>query len=111
MNTTSGTINKISDALNRLATYITEFEKSKDFNEARKAAEAMCRILLLNSDNQAIRDKAEQTKLNLLIESLTSESLGIDQNHLKKIKLDLNGIQVFGNILSHDNSYIFTDED
>lgn len=101
----------ISEVLERLSTYIIDFEKTKDFNCARKAAEAVCRIILLNSQNATIQAKASVTKLNSLIDSLTTENVGIDQNHLKKIKIDLNAIQTFGNILSHDSSYVISAED
>lgn len=102
---------QIAEVLSRLGTYINDFEVSKDFNSARKAAEAVCRILLLNTPDGNVKAKAEATKLNVLIDSLTPESLKIDQNHIKKLKMDLNGIQTYGNILSHDNSYELTAED
>jgi hypothetical protein len=101
----------IAEVLGRLSGYISEFDKTKDFNCSRKAAEAISRIILLNSPDVSVQAKAEATKLNVLIDSLTNENVKIEQNHLKKIKMDLNGIQTFGNILSHDNSYVISAED
>jgi hypothetical protein len=49
------------------------------------------------------KDKAQETTLNSLIDSLSTKRLNIPENHLRKIKDDLKRIQLYGNIGSHDN--------
>lgn len=39
----------------------------------------------------------------MLIDSLNAKNLSEDENHLKKIKVDLNTLQTLGNIDSHDS--------
>lgn len=101
----------ISDVIQRLGSYISEFDKNKDLNVARKAAESFCRILLLNSDVLGAHEKAAESNLNTLIESLNQKNMKIPENHLKRIKDDLRTIQTFGNIESHDNDDVLIVED
>lgn len=102
---------EINEVIKRLNIHVGSFEKSKSLNDARKAAEAICRIILLNSEVEAIKNKAQQTKLNILIDSLNPKELSIPENHLKKIKDDLRRIQTYGNIDSHDNDDEITDDE
>lgn len=102
---------EINEVIKRLNIHVGSFEKSKSLNDARKAAEAICRIILLNSEVEAIKNKAQQTKLNTLIDSLNSKELSIPENHLKKIKDDLRRIQTYGNTDSHDNDDEITDDE
>ncbi|WP_026078207.1 NACHT domain-containing protein [Pseudomonas sp. PAMC 26793] len=101
----------ISDVIQRLGSYISEFDKNKDLNIARKAAESFCRILLLNSEITGAHEKAADSNLNTLIESLNFKNVKIPENHLKRIKDDLRTIQTFGNIVSHDNDEVLTTDD
>ena len=93
----------ITDVIKRIASYVSSFEKNKDFNDARKAAEAICKVILLGVGTNDAEDKTKETKLNTLIESLTISRLDIPENHLRKIKDDLKRIQTYGNITAHDN--------
>ncbi|RON49350.1 hypothetical protein BK666_07180 [Pseudomonas frederiksbergensis] len=102
---------EIGDVIERLGGYISALEKSKDLNVGRKAAEAFCRVLLLNSDVVGAHDKALESNLNTLIESLNQKNIRIAENHLKRIKDDLRTIQTFGNIESHDNDEVLYNED
>jgi len=98
----------IGDVIQRLGNYISDFDKTKDLNIARKAAESFCRVLLLNSDISGADEKAKESNLNTLIESLNLKNVKIPDNHLKRIKDDLRTIQTFGNIESHDNDEVMT---
>lgn len=93
----------IDEVIGRLGKHIQEFEEKKDLNKARKAAEAFCKIILLNSKTPGASDKANETNLNKLIESLNKNSTGIVENHINRIKADLRIIQTIGNLDSHDN--------
>ncbi|GAA5097875.1 NACHT domain-containing protein [Wohlfahrtiimonas larvae] len=102
----------ITNAIERLNQYINKFYDNHDFNDARKAGEVFCKILLLNSDNENTRQIAiTTTKFNTLIDSLTTKNLNIIDTHLKRIKINLNIIQQLGNIDSHDNAEIMTPSD
>lgn len=101
----------IGDVIQRLGEYISDFDKDQCLNTARKAAESFCRILLLNSEITGSNEKAEETNLNTLIESLNQKNVKIPENHLKRIKDDLRTIQTLGNIESHDNDEIVTIRD
>lgn len=96
----------IVEIINRLNGYIGNFASQKNLNEARKAAEAFCKIILLNSDDENLNLKASETKLQTLIDSLPK-----NDNHIKKIKIDLNVVQTIGNINSHDNDELFSNDD
>lgn len=96
----------IVEIIGRLGEYISSFEKGKDINIARKAAEAFCRVILLNSDNNETQLKASESSLNKLIEAITPKNLKTSDNHLKRIKNELGTIQTYGNIGSHDNDDI-----
>lgn len=76
-----------------------------------KAAEAFCRVLLLNSDVADANAKAEEPKLNSLIDSLSVKNVKAPENHLKRIRNELRTIQTFGNIESHDNEDVVSAED
>ena len=94
----------INEITKRIAENISNFERSKELNYARKAAEAICKVILLGAGINDAIDKAKETTLNNLIDSLTIKRLNIPENHLRKIKDDLKRIQTYGNISSHDNN-------
>ncbi|MFM4819502.1 NACHT domain-containing NTPase [Aeromonas hydrophila] len=104
-------MNTINEVLERLEVYLHEFESSNKANDARKIGEAVCRIILLNSDKQITQSKSIETKFQVLIDSLNKNNLSEDENHLKKIKADLNTIQTFGNIESHDSGNTLNEHD
>lgn len=93
----------ISEVLKRLEVYLEEYMERKKANDARKIGEAVCRVILLNSDKQATRELSSETKFQVLINSLNNKNLSENENHLKKIKADLSTLQTLGNIESHDN--------
>ncbi|PTN11557.1 NACHT domain-containing protein [Nitrosomonas aestuarii] len=93
----------ISEALGRIASYLDEYKKTNKANDARKIGEAICRVILLNSENKSTNELSNKTKYQELIESISKSNLKEDENHLKKIKTDLRIIQDLGNIDSHDN--------
>ncbi|WP_316674791.1 hypothetical protein [uncultured Tolumonas sp.] len=101
----------ITEVLERLETYLHEFESSNKANDARKIGEAICRVILLNSENQNTQLKSSETKFQTLIDTLNKNNLSEDENHLKKIKTDLNAIQTFGNIESHDSGTPLNEND
>ena len=102
---------EIGSVIERVGKHILAFEKSKDLNSARKAAEALCRVLLLNSDNPSTQEKASESKLNTLIDSLNQKNLTIAENHIRRIKDELRTIQTLGNIDSHDNEETLSTSD
>lgn len=101
----------ITEIIKRIATYVTEVEKNKDLNSARKAAEAICKVILLSVGKNDAIDKATEKNLNALIDSLTTKRLNIPENHLRKIKDDLKRIQTYGNIASHDDDSTLTHDE
>lgn len=74
----------INEVLERLGVYLHEFESSNKANDARKIGEAVCRIILLNSDKQSTQSKSIETKFQTLIDLLNKNNLSEDENHLKK---------------------------
>lgn len=104
-------MNTISKQLERIENYLTKYKDNKNANDARKIGEAVCRIILLNSDKESTQNLSSETKFNTLIDSLTKKNLSKNENHLKKIKASLNVIQTLGNIDSHDNSVGLNDND
>jgi hypothetical protein len=101
----------ITQVLERLENYLHEFECNNKANDARKIGESVCRVILLNSDKQISQSKISETKFQTLIDTLNKNNLSEDENHLKKIKTDLNAIQTFGNIESHDSGITLNEND
>lgn len=93
----------IANVVTRLSSYIADFDSNRKLTDARKAGEAFCRIILLNSEREEVREKAKATKFNVLIDSLTENNLQIPKSHLNRIKSSLSTIQNYGNTDSHDN--------
>lgn len=97
------------EVLGRIESNLKEWVENKKPNDARKVCEAICKVVLLNADNEETRMLSEQSKFNVLIDSLNPKNLSIAKNHLKKIQVDLSTIQGLGNIDSHDD-YVFLNE-
>ncbi|MCP5458722.1 MAG: NACHT domain-containing protein [Gammaproteobacteria bacterium] len=102
---------EIKTILGRLSNYLNDYEKTGKSNDARKIGECLCRVILINSPIEAIRELSTKTKYQELIDSLSKKNLDINDNHLKKIKSDLRVLQDFGNIESHDNEVELTTHD
>ena len=101
----------LGSVVSRLGGYISEFDRTRDLNCARKAGEAFCRIILLSSDSEEVRDKAEAEKFNTLLNSLSPATQSMPKNHLKRIKTDLGILQSYGNIESHDTDDIVEEDE
>ncbi|HEP9162192.1 TPA: NACHT domain-containing protein, partial [Pseudomonas aeruginosa] len=99
----------LASVVSRLGGYIAHFDKHRDLTSARKAGEAFCRIILLSSDAEEVRAKAQEEKFNNLLNSLTPSTQSMPKNHLKRIKGDLAILQSFGNFDSHDNDDVIED--
>ncbi|MFM5640367.1 NACHT domain-containing NTPase [Aeromonas veronii] len=93
----------VSETLIRIETHLDNYKKNRNANDARKIGEAICRVILLNSNKPETNKLSSSTKFNVLIDSLNAKNLSEDENHLKKIKVDLNTLQTLGNIDSHDS--------
>ncbi len=104
-------MHSITEVLERLERYLNDYTESRKANDARKIGEAVCRVILLNSDNENTRKKILETKFQTLIDSLSKSNLSENENHLKKIKTDLQTIQTLGNIESHDNGIGLNEHD
>jgi len=96
-------VDELKTTINRLSNYLHEYQKTGNSNDARKIGECTCRVILLNSSIEVTRALSKQSKYQVLIDSISVKNLGINDNHLKKIKSDLKVLQDFGNIDSHDN--------
>lgn len=96
-------MNNIPELLERLGEYLESYKESGKANDARKIGEVVCKVILLNSDNLSTKELSKATQFQALIDALSSKNLSENENHLKKIKSDLNSIQTLGNIESHDN--------
>lgn len=100
---------QIQDVLHRIDSYCKSFETEKDLSNARKFAEAICRLILIKAGKTTeVIEKAKGENLNVLIESLTKKNISINENHLRKIVDDLKRIQTYGNIDAHDNDSLIT---
>lgn len=93
----------IKELLNRLSNYLVDWNRTKNANFSRKLGEVICKIILLNSANLDTKELSKKTKLQELIDAISKRNLTENENHLKKIKSDLNILQDFGNLESHDN--------
>ena len=101
----------ILEVLDRLDNYLADYIETNKANDARRIGEAVCRVILLNSDNEETKKRSTETKFQVLIDSLNKNNLTENENHLKRIKVDLNTIQNFGNIESHDNGVNLDEND
>ncbi|MCL6272247.1 NACHT domain-containing protein [Sansalvadorimonas sp. 2012CJ34-2] len=104
-------VSSVLEVLGRIESYLESFKQNKNANDARKLGEAICRVILINSDNQSTKELCKATKFQVLIDSLSKKNLSENENHLKKIKADLNTLQTLGNIESHDNNVGLNDND
>ncbi|MFP1736450.1 NACHT domain-containing protein [Lonsdalea quercina] len=89
----------ISDVIGRLDNHVSSFLDKKEVVYARKAAEAVCKIILINSDNT---EKSTVNKLQALIDSINNSSTGINDFHIKKIKQEIRVLADYGNEDAHD---------
>lgn len=101
----------LGSVVSRLGGYIANFDKNSDLASARKAGEAFCRIILLSSEKEEVREKASEEKFNNLINSLSPSTLSMPKNHLKKIKGDLSVLQSYGNMDLHDGDDTLDDDE
>ena len=102
---------EVRDILQRLEEHIHNFETKKDLNSARKAAEAICKTILLSSEKQDAIEKANETTLNALIDGVSVKTTGVKPFHIKKIKIELTTIRDYCNEGSHDNETNLNDDD
>ncbi|MGY8829563.1 MAG: hypothetical protein ACKVIS_08440 [Pseudomonadales bacterium] len=102
---------EIKEILERLADHVDQFEENKDLNSARKAAEAICKIILLSSEKTEAGIKASETTLNPLIDNISVKTTGIKPFHIKKLKIELTTIRDYCNEASHDNETIINNGD
>ncbi|WP_436897137.1 NACHT domain-containing protein [Acinetobacter gyllenbergii] len=99
----------MENTLNRLEQHLINFENTKNPNDARKALECSCKVLLKNS---GVADNEYEGKLAQgLIDLLTTERINISKTQLKKIKTELNLINTYGSIDSHDGNEPLNDFD
>ena len=101
----------ITEILERLESYLEDYKKTNKINEARKIGESICKIILLNSEKEDTRNLSTNTKFQVLIDSLSKNNLSENENHIKKIKTDLNVLQGLGNIESHDSDVDLNNND
>ncbi|HHQ4894834.1 TPA: hypothetical protein ACSP31_002875 [Aeromonas veronii] len=76
----------VSETLIRIETHLDNYKKNRNANDARKIGEAICRVILLNSNKPETNKLSSSTKFNVLIDSLNAKNLSEDENHLKKLK-------------------------
>lgn len=97
-------MDKIEETLNRIGEITRKFSNEHSSNEARKLAEALCKLLILHTEEGSNKLNSINNKtLANLINFLKYQELKISENHLKRIKDELNVIRTIGNIESHDN--------
>ena len=99
----------MNNLLNRLVEHLDNYEGNKNLNDARKASECLCKILLTNGGtaSDVYKDKYGEGLISLLNFDRTK----IEKNHLKKIKDLLTLIKTYGSGHSHDNDDNQIDED
>jgi len=102
---------EIKDILERTAEHIESFEKLKDLNSARKAAESICKVILLSAENPDTNSKANESTLSALIDCISVKTTGIKPFHIKKLKIELTTIRDYCNEASHDNETKLDDTD
>lgn len=102
---------KVKQILDRLEEHIEAFENNKDLNSARKAAEAICKIILLSSENNTAIEKASEGTLNALIDGISVKTTGAKAFHIKKLKIELTTIRDYCNEGSHDNDTTLSEDD
>ncbi|HAS6069893.1 TPA: NACHT domain-containing protein [Vibrio vulnificus] len=89
--------------LSRLSKYLSDYDRLGKPNDARKIGECVCRVILLSSESETTQALSSKSKFQELIDAISKKNLDVNENHIKKIKLDLKVLQDFGNIDSHDN--------
>lgn len=82
---------------------MSDYDRLGKANDARKIGECVCRVILLSSESETTQALSSKSKFQELIDSISKKNLDVNENHIKKIKLDLKVLQDFGNIDSHDN--------
>lgn len=96
--------------LTRLDEYLLDFEKKQHPNDARKILECSCKLILKNA-NLTPEDEYKDKLAQGLIDFLTPEKTNISKGNLKKIKQEMNAINTYGSLDSHDNENLTTKED
>ncbi|MFS8291760.1 NACHT domain-containing protein [Enterobacter hormaechei subsp. steigerwaltii] len=85
--------------INRLDGHINDFMNNKNINSARKAGEAICKIIL-GDTNSAIDTNV---KYDQLISLLNTKNTNLPKFFLSKIQAELRVLQSYGNADSHDS--------
>jgi hypothetical protein len=102
---------ELKDVLERSAIHIEDFERSRSLNGARKAAEAICKIILLSAENEIAREKATENSLSALTDGINVRNTAIKAFHIKRIKIELSTIRDYCNEFSHDNETTLSESD
>ncbi|MEX9948819.1 NACHT domain-containing NTPase [Providencia alcalifaciens] len=90
---------ELTRIINRLDQHVHQFFSSKNINSARKAGEAICKIIIADRTNTLDESK----KFDQLISLLTPKTLNLSKLFLSKIQSELRVLQSYGNSDSHDN--------
>lgn len=100
---------KMQQILNRLEQHLKNFDLQKNPNDARKILECNCKLLLKNAG--VSQDEYDGKLAQGLIDYLTIERLRISKTQLKKLKTELNFINTYGSIESHDSEEFLIESD
>lgn len=85
--------------INRLDEHVYDFFTKQNVNSARKAGEAIARIILRNANPSSNID----VKYEQLITSLTTQSTQLTKFFLGRVQSELRVLQTYGNADSHDS--------
>lgn len=98
----------IVETIERLDKHVEGFYSKKDVNIARKAGEALCKIILLNYEQN---EMAEHTKYEALIQSISYKNINISKLFGERLQSELKILQTYGNAASHDGGEQLSSED
>lgn len=90
----------LTKTINRLDTYVDDFFSKKNINSARKAGEAICKVIILDKNPTL---NISNFKFEQLISSLTTKNIDLKKLFLNKIQSELRVLQNYGNADSHDS--------
>lgn len=97
----------LTQAINRLDKHVEDFFTNKNVTSARKAGEAICKIIIFDRNNTInTTGKFEQ-----LISSLTPKNIKLPRFFLSKIQAELRVLQSYGNADSHDSDEVLNTSD
>jgi len=97
----------VAQILERLNNHVETYFVRKDTNSARKAGEAVCKIIILNTNSpQDLNVKFDQ-----LINSLVPSKTSLPKLYLNRIQHELKILQALGNADSHDGEEVLNPED